>query len=113
MVLISMLAFGLGVVLGVLNVFSRDIGQVTTIVLQIWFWLTPIVYPASVLPEHMRWLLQLNPLVPLVRIYQEALLLDRVPDPQTLIVPAFLAMTLFAMSFFLFRRASPELVDAL
>jgi homopolymeric O-antigen transport system permease protein len=112
-VLISMLAFGIGVLLGVLNVFSRDIGQVTTIVLQIWFWLTPIVYPASILPESMRWLLELNPLVPLVGIYQDALLLDRTPDPQTLLVPAIVAMTLFAMSFVLFRRASPELVDAL
>jgi lipopolysaccharide transport system permease protein len=112
-VLISMLAFGLGVMLGVLNVFSRDIGQVTSIVLQIWFWLTPIVYPASILPQSLRWLLDLNPLVPLVGIYQDALLFDRLPDPQTLLVPTIVAMSLFATSFVLFRRASPELVDAL
>jgi len=112
-ILISMLAFGLGVMLGVLNVFSRDIGQVTSIVLQIWFWLTPIVYPASILPQSLRWLLDLNPLVPLVGIYQDALLFDRVPDPQSLLVPTIIAMSLFAASFLLFRRASPELVDAL
>ncbi|WP_245430807.1 ABC transporter permease, partial [Rhodoplanes roseus] len=43
-VLIAMFAFGLGIMLGMFNVFSRDIGQVTTVVLQIWFWLTPVVY---------------------------------------------------------------------
>jgi lipopolysaccharide transport system permease protein len=112
-VLISMLAFGLGVMLGVFNIFSRDVGQVTLIVLQIWFWLTPIVYPASILPERLRWLLELNPVVPLVGIYQDALLFDRLPDPNTLIMPSIVAFALFSISFFLFRRASPELVDAL
>ena len=111
--LISMFAFGLGVMLGLFNVFSRDVGQVMAVVLQLWFWLTPIVYPASIVPEHLRWLLDLNPMVPFVAIYQDALLLNRWPDLASLLAPAIVALTLFAMSFFLFRRAGPELVDAL
>jgi lipopolysaccharide transport system permease protein len=111
--LISALAFGLGIVLGVLNVFVRDIGHVVGIVLQLWFWLTPIVYPASIVPERFRGFVELNPMAPLVGLYQEALVYDRWPQPYALILPALLAMVSVAFAFALFRRASPELVDAL
>lgn len=112
-VLIAMLGFGLGLTLGIFNVFSRDVGQVTAVVLQLWFWLTPIVYPAAIVPSHLRWLLDLNPMVPLVGIYQQALLHGGWPDLSTLIVPFGVAVVLFGFSFLLFRRASAELVDAL
>lgn len=112
-VLISAFAFGLGIILGVLNVFVRDIGQVVAIVLQLWFWLTPIVYPPGIVPESFRWLVEMNPMAPLVAIYQDALLYDRWPQPETLIVPALLATAAIVFAFVLFRRASPELVDAL
>jgi lipopolysaccharide transport system permease protein len=111
--LIAMFAFGLGVMLGVFNVFSRDVGQVVSVVLQIWFWLTPIVYTRDIVPEHLRWLIDLNPMVPLVRIYQDALLFERWPDFTLLLVPSVIAVGLFAASFLLFRRASAELVDVL
>jgi hypothetical protein len=54
-------AIGLGMVLGVLNVFFRDVGQFFAIFIQFWFWFTPIVYPASILPEPVRPLLMWNP----------------------------------------------------
>jgi hypothetical protein len=45
------LAVGLGLVLGVTNVFFRDVAQAVGVGLQFWFWLTPIVYPLSAVPE--------------------------------------------------------------
>lgn len=111
--LISMFAFGLGVMLGIFNVFSRDVGQVMSVVLQIWFWLTPIVYTRDIVPEWLRWLVNLNPMVALVSIYQDALLLNRGPDWTALALPAGISIALFLMSFALFRRASAELVDVL
>ncbi len=112
-VLISMFAFGLGMLLGIFNVFMRDIGQVMTVVIQLWFWLTPIVYTMEVVPANLRWLVELNPMAPLVRVYQQALLYHQPPDLVSLIYPAVLAVALFAASFVVFRRASSELVDAL
>jgi lipopolysaccharide transport system permease protein len=111
--LISMFAFGLGVILGVLNVYARDVGQVLSVVIQIWFWLTPIVYVRDIVPEHLRWLIDINPMAALVLIYQDALLFGRWIDRSALVVPTLLALALFVASFVVFRRASPELVDAL
>jgi lipopolysaccharide transport system permease protein len=111
--LISMFAFGLGLFLGVLNVFVRDVGQVMSVLLQVWFWLTPIVYTLDVLPKGLRAFVDLNPLVPLVRLYQDALLFDRWPQAYELLSPTLWTFGLLALSFVVFRRASSELVDVL
>jgi lipopolysaccharide transport system permease protein len=111
--LISALAFGLGVFLGVLNVFARDVGQIMTVVMQLWFWLTPIVYVKNAVPESVHAYIDLNPMTGLVAIYQDALLLDQAPNFANLIPSVIVAAVAVAASFVLFRRASPELVDAL
>jgi lipopolysaccharide transport system permease protein len=111
--LIAALGFGLGILLGVFNVFARDVGYVFGIVLQFWFWLTPIVYTANVLPDRFQKVIAINPMTPLVQVYQDALLLNKWPAFETLIYPALLAAFLVGFAFFVFRQASAELVDAL
>jgi lipopolysaccharide transport system permease protein len=111
--LIAAFAFGLGVLLGIFNVFTRDIAQVLGIVLQFWFWLTPIVYTREMLPAHLRRFIDLNPLYPMVRMYQDALVWNRVPEWPALVWPTVLALSLMVGSLVLFRRATADLVDAL
>ena len=60
--LLVIFATGLGMVLGVLNVFFRDVGQFYGIFVTFWFWLTPIVYPPSILPEGLQPFMGSNPL---------------------------------------------------
>ena len=104
---------GLGIFLGTLNVFFRDVGQLTGIVVQFWFWLTPIVYVFDSLPEAARNVLQHNPLQPLMLAYQTIFLNQRLPDfaslvPLTVLTVFFL---LLGARFFLSRVG--ELVDEL
>ncbi len=113
MLLIILFAFGLGIILGLLNVFSRDVGQVLSIVLQLWFWLTPVVYTIDTLPARFRYLLELNPMTALVSIYQNALLNGTAPQWSQLFTPLAIGVGLFLFSFWIFRRASADLVDAL
>lgn len=113
MLLIILLGFGLGILLGLLNVFSRDVGQVITIVMQLWFWLTPIVYTANTLPKQFAPYLAFNPMAPLVRIYQDALLYGQFPQAASLLIPFLISASLFAFAFWIFRRASADIVDAL
>ena len=112
-VLLAAYAFGIGLIAGIFNVFSRDVGQTVAVLLQIWFWLTPIAYPPDTLPAGMRWILNYNPLVPVVQIYQDALLRYQWPQLSNLVVPTIIATALLSMAFVLFRRAGPEMVDAL
>ena len=115
-VLISItLIFGLaiGLVLGVLNVFIRDVAQVMTVVLQLWFWLTPIVYFISTLPHGIGRLMRFNPLYAICSSYQEVLLWGRAPHFRTLGAIVVVSLLLLAVGMTLFRRASPDMVDVL
>lgn len=107
------LALGLGVLLGTLNVFFRDIGQLTGVVMQFWFWLTPIVYVAQIVPEGMRGLLRLNPMLPVVEAYQSVFSRHEVPDWTALAYPILLAVVLMVVGGLAFLRLSGEIADEL
>jgi lipopolysaccharide transport system permease protein len=107
------LALGLGLALGVLNVFMRDVGQIVPVVLQFVFWFTPIVYMVDIIPEQYRGWVFLNPLIPIITGYQNALLYNRAPDWAGLGFVALVAAGLLAFALVLFRKASPEMVDQL
>tara|TARA_B100000749_G_scaffold280887_1_gene279865 strand:- start:96411 stop:97214 length:804 start_codon:yes stop_codon:yes gene_type:complete len=69
-----LLLFGIGMLLGSLNLFFRDIQFLIAIILQMTFYLTPIVYPISRVPEVYRSLLMLNPFAPLILSWKELFL---------------------------------------
>jgi len=107
-------SIGLGITLGVLNVFFRDVGQFFGIFLQFWFWLTPIVYPPSVLPERARdILIGWNPMAPIIAAYQGIFVSGRWPDWSQLWMPAVIAGLLCVLGLRLFRKRAGEMVDEL
>lgn len=107
------LALGIGLLLGTINVFYRDIEQSTMMVLQFWFWLTPIVYPGRALPSFFASILQWNPMWPIVNFTQTIFLENQVPAIASLAYPACVAAGLFAIGLVAFRRLSGEIVDEL
>ena len=109
----SLLAMGLGLLLATANVFYRDIEQSTALVLQFWFWLTPVVYAADALPAAVRHVLLLNPVWPIVRAMQAIFLENRFPDWAPLAYPLVLAVVLAALARVAFERLAGELVDEL
>ncbi|MDX9688385.1 ABC transporter permease [Halopseudomonas formosensis] len=108
-----LLAVGLGIILGVLNVFFRDVGQMTGIVLQFWFWFTPIIYPPSILPESAAGLLKWNPMVPLVQAYQGIFVKGVWPQWHTLWPMVLISVLLCLLALALFRKRAGEMVDEL
>jgi lipopolysaccharide transport system permease protein len=107
------LAIGLGIMLGTLNVFFRDVGHFFGIFLQFWFWLTPIVYPVTILPDSIRPLLALNPMYPLINAYQTILVNGQWPQWITLVPTALIALTICILGLQLFRKRASEMVDEL
>lgn len=110
---VTALAVGLGLVLGVVNVFVRDIGQVVPIILQVWFWFTPIVYSANVIPEYLRSFMNMNPMFSVVNAYHDVLVYQVSPDLNEIGVTVGVSFLLMLLGLFMFRRAAPEMVDSL
>lgn len=113
LILLLMFAIGLGVVLGVLNVFFRDVGQFFGIFMTFWFWLTPIVYPASILPTEIQSLMGINPMASLVNGFQTVLVQKQWPDWSSLLWMLVLSGLFCLWGFRLFRNRAGEMVDEL
>ncbi|MCQ4171643.1 ABC transporter permease [Hafnia paralvei] len=102
---------GLGIILGVMNVFARDVGQFIGILLQFWFWLTPIVYVTDIIPQWAANILEYNPMVVIIRSYQNIFLYQLSPDWMGLLPVTLIAIVLFLFSWRLFKNHSADIVD--
>lgn len=106
-------AIGLGISLGVLNVFFRDVGQFFGIVIQFWFWFTPIVYPVGILPASVRPLMNYNPMANLIGAFQDILVSGHWPAWHGLLPATLFAVAMCALGVHLFRKHAGEMVDEL
>lgn len=104
---------GLGISLGVINVFFRDIGQIVGITLQFWFWFTPIVYPIAVLSERARNIIELNPMTSLTVAYQEVILHNKWPQLTSFWFHMICTVTVLLFGYLLFHKFYGDIVDEL
>lgn len=113
LVLQVFLAAGLMLILGILNIFFRDVAPSTSIVLQFGFWFTPILYSEKMIPVAYHVYLHLNPLSPLFKAYQDIFLDGIWPAWGSLLPLLLLSLFLNWLGLFLFSRRSEEMVDEL
>ncbi len=113
MLLVGMLAVGLGWIVSSLHVYLRDTAQVLTVVLTLWFWVTPIFISEEQIPERYRFLIAGNPLSFVVRAYRERLLSSSWPNMSELAVIAMYAATVFIVGGLFFRHLKRGFADVL
>lgn len=106
-------SLGIGLIVGTLNVFMRDIGQMVPVILQLGFWFTPIVYTPNILPEFAKKWIALNPMYWIVQGYHDAFLFGTSPPWFALGCVTLVSLGLLGFSMVLFKRASSEMVDVL
>ena len=106
-------AASLGLSLGILNVFFRDIGQFFGIFIQFWFWLTPIVYPITIIPQSVRWVMDLNPMTSIIASYQNILVSNTWPSWESLWPVTLASIVLGVWCLHLLRTRASEIVDEL
>lgn len=112
-VLLLAIATGLGVALATLNVFLRDVKQAIDVVLPFVFWLTPIVYASSLLPDYAEAIIQrLNPLMGIFSTLQNAFLGGAV-GLSSLSAPAVAALASVGVGLWVWTRLGDQIGDAL
>lgn len=105
---------GLGYLAAGLTVFLRDIPQTLNVVLNIWFYATPVVYPATAIPESWRnWILWLNPLAAIVEVYRDFVLVGEVKHWGELGVAFTMSGIVFFVGVSVYRKLRPGFADVL
>lgn len=101
--LTTLLALGVGIWFSALNVRYRDVRYAMPFVIQIWMFVSPIIYPSSLVPEEWRWVLALNPVVGVVESFRAALLGRELPWLSLAYSGGF-AVVMLAYASYAFRR---------
>lgn len=111
--LIPQLLFALGAawLIASLGVFLRDITQGITLLLMAWMYLTPIIYPETIVPERLRTFINLNPFTPLVRSYRNIFLDGGAPDWPGLAYFSLVAIVIFLFGYWWFARTRKSFAD--
>jgi lipopolysaccharide transport system permease protein len=111
--LIPQLLFALGAswLIASLGVFLRDITQGITLLLMAWMYLTPIIYPESIVPDRFRALMDFNPFTALVRSYRRIFLEGAAPDWSGLAYFAAFAIVIFIFGYWWFARTRKSFAD--
>jgi lipopolysaccharide transport system permease protein len=107
------LASSLCLILGILNIFFRDVAPITNIALQFGFWLTPIVYTQSMVPVQYQQYLLLNPLNSIFEAYHSIFIKQLSPQWSTLIGPLILCLILIMLTVRLYQKHGAYMVDEL
>lgn len=115
LLLIPQLLFALGAawLVASLGVFLRDIAQGVTLLLMAWMYLTPIIYPESIVPERFRLLLNVNPFTTLVRSYRNIFLDGVAPDWRGLAYFTGVALIVFVIGYWWFARTRKNFADVI
>ena len=114
-VLIPQLLFALGSawLIASLGVYLRDIAQGMTLLLMAWMYLTPIIYPESIVPERFRTFINLNPFTSLVRNYRHIFLEGLGPDWRGLAYFTAVAVIAFVFGYWWFARTRRGFADVI
>lgn len=107
---ITLLSLALSALLSALNVKFRDTGTVMPVILQVWMFASPIVYPRSLVPARWEWAYQMNPLTGLVEGFRSAFLGLPV-NRQALAVSGIMTIVLLIISLLVFRRLEDDFAD--
>lgn len=109
--LVAVLATALALALSALQVRFRDVGLAMPLLLQVWMFLSPVVYPYSQVPARFRWLYQLNPMVGPIEGFRRATVQGQPPDWQLLAVSALTSAVLLPACYLYFKYVDATVAD--
>jgi lipopolysaccharide transport system permease protein len=105
------LTIGVGLILSALTVFYRDIRFVVPLLLQVWMYLCPIVYPIDLVPPKFLSLYMLNPMASLIDSYRRITLLGQLPQWNYLALGTAVSLIILIIGYTFFRRVESKFAD--
>jgi lipopolysaccharide transport system permease protein len=111
LILALVTALGVGLWLAALNVKYRDINYILPFLTQFWLFITPVAFPASMIPEQWQWLFALNPMTGVVEGFRWAVLGTTSGPDQMIAISSLISIVLLITGLFYFRRMERTFAD--
>jgi lipopolysaccharide transport system permease protein len=108
---LAMLAFGIGAFLAALNVKYRDVKYAIPFGIQLWLFISPVIYPVSGVPESFRWLLAFNPMTGLIEGFRYAVAPSSGLDIGIFLVSIGISVSVFFLGIAYFKRTERAFAD--
>lgn len=109
--LAGLLAYGIALILSPINALYRDVGIALPFFIQTLLFLTPIAYPATIIPERYMWLLDFHPLATLITLIRWSLFSTPAPSSLALFILAITILSLLLLGLRVMRKLEGTLVD--
>lgn len=112
-VVLAALATAIALVLCAVNVRYRDVGVAMPLLLQLWMFASPVIYPLSAVPASLRALYSLNPMVGIVDSFRRAVLEGQAPDPRVFGTSVAITAVLLPAAYLWFKYAEADMADVI
>ena len=104
---------GLSMALSALNVYFRDVQFIWRLIVQVGFFGTPILYPITIFPEKIRWIVMLNPMAQIITMMRDCTLYGISPEPANLAYVAACTLVVLLLGYAIFARLEPRFAEAI
>ena len=106
-----LLALGIALLVSAVTVYFRDLEHILGILTMAWMYLTPIVYPISIVPARFLPIFMVNPMTPIILAYRDILYSAKIPSMQTLLLAFALGVVFLILGFFVFGKLKKHFVE--
>lgn len=108
-----MLALGFTLIFSAGTVFFRDLEHIVTVILMVWIYATPIMYPMEIIPNSINWIFKLNPMSAIIEAYHSILYWREVPAGNQILYAAVFAVAILTIGEFLFAKLDNNFAEEL
>ncbi len=105
------LALGFALLSSALTVYFRDLEYILGIITMAWMYLTPVMYPETMVPENLLWILKVNPMTSVIMAYRDILYYRQIPQLETLLQALFVGIVFCILGHFVFCKLQKGFVE--
>jgi len=104
---------GFSLALSALNVYFRDVQFIWRLIVQVGFFATPVIYPITIFPENIRWIVMLNPMALIITMMRDCTLYRVPPGPMSLAYVAISTLVVLLLGYLIFDHLEPKFAEAI
>ena len=105
------LALGFALLSSALTVYFRDLEYILGIITMAWMYLTPVMYPETMVPENLLWILKVNPMTSVIMAYRDILYYKQIPQLETLLQALIVGIVFCILGHFVFCKLQKGFVE--